>query len=83
MASNNSVRICLSEIISRTFDPVIIKKREREKRNTLSCRFNLVKVIERKRISPKSVEQGNFDVGTNIIDQKCPLKVEILDEYSR
>lgn len=56
MASNNSVRICLSEIISRTFDPVIIKKRERKKRNTLSCRFNLVKVIERKRISPKSVE---------------------------
>lgn len=44
MASNNSVRICLSEIISRTFDPVIIKKRERKKRNTLSCRFNLVKL---------------------------------------
>lgn len=82
MASNNSVRICLSEIISRTFD-LVIKKRERKKRNTLSCRFNLVKVIERKRISPKSVEQGNFNVGTNIIDQKCPLKVEILDEYSR
>lgn len=82
MASNNSVRICLSEIISRTFD-LVIKKRERKKRNTLSCRFNLVKVIERKRISPKSVEQGNFNVGTNILDQKCPLKVEILDEYSR